>query len=118
MLVIVEGVLMYFEEAMVRRLFAILASHFNNFYVAFDAVAKRYTKLQAHQSIDVDRAGFKWGIGSAQDIVEWQMGYEALSDYGYYQEYLKHYDQINGRYRLLRFDATHKVYVVRHSGQS
>ncbi|MBQ7280102.1 MAG: hypothetical protein IJR13_05185 [Bacteroidales bacterium] len=44
----------------------------------------------------MDRAGFKWGIGSAQDIVEWQMGYEALSDYGYYQEYLKHYDQING----------------------
>lgn len=53
----------------------------------------------------MSKAGFKWGIGSAHDIEEWNIGYEAMSDYGYYQEYIDHYDRIAGRYRLIRFDA-------------
>ena len=114
-LVIVEGVLMYFSEEMVKKLFCLLAAHFKHFWVTFDALAKRYTRLRIHQSIDVSKAGFKWGIGSAHEIEEWDTGYEAMSDYGYYQEYLDHYNRIAGRYRLIRFDATHKVYVVRHS---
>ena len=114
-LVIVEGVLMYFNETMVKRFFDILSRHFRHFWVAFDALAKRYTTVRVHQSIDVNKAGFKWGIGSAKDIEDWQMGYQAMSDYGYYQEYLNHYEHIAGRYRMIRFDATHKVYVVSHN---
>ena len=112
-LFIVEGVLMYFDEEMDHNFFRLLSRNFRESYVAFDALAKRYTSLHAHQSIDVDKASFLCGVTNGNDVERWNLGFKTIEEYGYYQTYLDHYEQIKYRYRLIRFDATHKIYFLK-----
>lgn len=112
-LLIVEGVLMYFDTPTVRRFFDIVARDFHSPLVAFDALARRYSTLQTHQSVDVDRAPFRCGVSSSADVVHFGLGFAPVAEYGYYQAYLAHADELSQRYRVIRFDATHKVYLVK-----
>ncbi|MBR1792845.1 MAG: class I SAM-dependent methyltransferase [Bacteroidales bacterium] len=111
-LVLVEGVLMYFGAEMVRKFFEILSRDFTHVTIAFDALAKRYSKLHAHQSIDVDKAAFKCGVSCGTDVEKMNPGFKTVEEFGYYQEYLSHSEMLQKRYRLIRFDATHKIYLM------
>lgn len=112
-LVLVEGVLMYFDETMVSNFFKILSRDFSHVMVAFDALAKRYSTMHAHQSIDVDRASFKCGVSCATDVERMNLGFATVEEFGYYQEFLTHSEQLHQRYRVIRFDATHKIYLMK-----
>ena len=69
---VAEGVLMYFEEAQVQRLFRTLATGFPGSTLAFDAMSPLMLRMQKrHDTVKHVDAGFRWGIARIREIEEW-----------------------------------------------
>ena len=109
-LIVIEGVLMYLSKEQVKQVFNLLSKHFSGLTVLFDALALRYTAMSSHQSIDVDKAPFKWGLNDASELKEMIPSFDVVSETRYYDEYMRHASSLDKRYRMSRFDHTHKIY--------
>lgn len=62
-IIIAEGLLMYFEESDVAVLFSYIKAHFPGAHVLFDVVSRYFVG----KGISAD---FKWGMDNAEDIVK------------------------------------------------
>ncbi|MEG3847796.1 hypothetical protein QT971_12280 [Microcoleus sp. herbarium19] len=71
-----EGVLMYFTEAQVKQVFALLVENFPGCYLVFDAMSPFMVKNQKqHDAIKHYSAKFQWGIKDIRDIAKWDSRY-------------------------------------------
>ncbi len=74
---VAEGVLMYFTEAQVKQVFALLVENFPGCYLAFDSMSPFMVKNQKQQeAIKHYSAKFQWGIKDIRDIAKWDDRYQ------------------------------------------
>ena len=71
LLIISEGVLMYFEEQKIKQFLEILTDNFDSFEAQFDLLYKGTVKMnQKHDTIKNMNADFKWGVKDGSEIVK------------------------------------------------
>ena len=69
---IAEGVLMYFPEDDVKRLFGKLAEHFPGSRLLFDSLGPAMVRHQArHDSVNQTSAKFAWGLADVRALETW-----------------------------------------------
>lgn len=74
---VAEGVLMYFTEAQVKQLLALLVKNFPGCYFVFDSMSPFMVKKQKqHDAIKHYSAKFVWGIKDIRDIAKWDSRYQ------------------------------------------
>lgn len=98
-LVIAEGLLMYLEEAEVRRLFLRLREAFPGCRLAAD-VFSRLTARSATRHASLKKTGAKigWGIDDAHDVEAWAPGLRLLEEWYFTQD--PDLDRLSLGYRL------------------
>lgn len=76
---VAEGVLMYFTEAQVKQVLALLVENFPGCYFVFDSMSPFMVKNQnQHDAIKYYSAKFQWGIKDIRDIEKWNDRYQVL----------------------------------------
>ena len=71
---VAEGVLMYFSEADVKRLFGMLARHFPGSRLLFDCLGPVMVKHQArHDALTKTAARFTWSLDDVWEVERWGM---------------------------------------------
>lgn len=95
-ILIIEGVLMYFEEAQVRALFAMVARKLPYAAVVFDTLPTALVgKAKHHDALGrmehASRPEFKWGLDDAHTLTQWQDGLHCLSQTGLHRRAGKRY---------------------------
>ena len=71
---VAEGVLMYFPEEDVKKLFGLLAGHFPGARLLFDSLGPLMVKHQArHDSVTKTAARFAWALGDVREVDRWGM---------------------------------------------
>ena len=71
LLIISEGVLMYFEEEQIKQFLKILTDNFDSFEAQFDLLYKGTVKMnKKHDTINNMNANFKWGVKDGSEIVK------------------------------------------------
>ena len=71
LLIISEGVLMYFEEEQIKQFLKILTDNFDSFEAQFDLLYKGTVKMnKKHDTIKNMNANFKWGVKDGSEIVK------------------------------------------------
>jgi O-methyltransferase involved in polyketide biosynthesis len=74
---VAEGVFMYFTEAQVKQVFALLVENFPGCYLAFDSMSPFTVKNQKHlDPIKHYSAKFQWEIKDIRDIAKWDDRYQ------------------------------------------
>lgn len=70
-LIISEGVLMYFEEKEVKKFLEILTENFEKFEAQFDLLSLGALKMQKkHDTLKKMNAQFKWGVKDGSELVK------------------------------------------------
>ncbi len=78
-LILSEGVLMYFEPSDVERLISVLAEAFPGALMAFDAISPWMVKnSNVHPDVKRYDAVFRWGIDSEKDVAAMAPGIEIM----------------------------------------
>ncbi|KIX11904.1 class I SAM-dependent methyltransferase [Dethiosulfatarculus sandiegensis] len=100
-LIVSEGVLMYFEENEVKELFRQIKAHFPQVEIITDTMPKISTKMSVkhHKSVSQTKAEFKWGLGKTSELYNWNLGIEIINEYSLFNRYPKRWGCIS----LLRF---------------
>ena len=71
LLIISEGVLMYFEEQKIKQFLEILTNNFNSFEAHFDLIYKGTVKLNdKHDALKNMKAKFIWGVKDGSEIIK------------------------------------------------
>lgn len=86
-LFIAEGMLMYFDEQEVRRLFGQLALRVPGFEMLFEALAPiAVGKSKHHDSLKkLDNAAeFKWGLKNSRDLESWDKKIQFVEEWNYF----------------------------------
>ena len=79
---IIEGVLMYFNEADNKFVFTEMAKRFNGAEIHFDMLNKfMSTKSSIHDTVSKTNATFKFGIGHEKEIEEWHPKLKHIKTY-------------------------------------
>jgi O-methyltransferase involved in polyketide biosynthesis len=95
-----EGVLMYFSEDDVRRLFVDLAERFPRAGLHFDVCDSRMCRLVGNQrAIRQANATFKWGMDDDRQLEKWHSRLEYRNTRYYFEMYRKRW----GLLSLMRF---------------
>ncbi len=84
-LLVIEGVLMYFEEAQVQDFFKQVARRLPNVQLAFDTIPKAYIGQSKHHDAlgKMDKPPeFRWAISGADDIRRLISGVEIIEEAG------------------------------------
>lgn len=88
-LIISEGVMMYFPERQLEPLFNKIFETFPNVEMAFDTIAPFLAKrTKLHSEVKKYNAQFQWGLDSAEDLKRWNNKISVL-DVKYYCDYAK-----------------------------
>lgn len=100
-LIVAEGVLMYFEESDVKALFGQIRDHFPDAEVVTDTMPKCSTKvsIKHHKSVSQTDARFKWGLGKTSELFSWGLGIDIIKEYSLFDRYARRWGVIS----LLRF---------------
>ncbi|WP_321413758.1 class I SAM-dependent methyltransferase [uncultured Desulfobacter sp.] len=100
-LILAEGVLMYFEESEVKELFRQIKTHFPKAEVVTDTMPKFSTKMSIkhHKSVSQTKARFKWGLGKTSELYGWGLGIDLIKEYSLFNRHTKRFGFIS----LLRF---------------
>jgi O-methyltransferase involved in polyketide biosynthesis len=105
-----QGVLFYFEETEVRKLFSRLADNFPEGEIVFDAISE-YSLPFANKIPEIaglENTFIKWGINDAKAISKWDPRIIILEDYplfsrienrNYWSEEIVKIMELNDRYR-------------------
>lgn len=88
-LIIIEGVLMYLDEAQVKSLFEALSNHFTNSRVVFDTIPEKFVQLKKNKSINLKTAPFKWGNSNVSEIEQWHNSLKIIKNYPYFRSSFK-----------------------------
>ncbi len=77
---IIEGVLMYFKEEDVKKVFQSLADNFNNGEILFD-ITSVWSKNNSdkHETVKLVQANFLFGIDDEKEIEQWSKNLEYIS---------------------------------------
>lgn len=87
-MLILEGLLMYFEEADVKRLLIALAEQFPTAEVLLEVTGVSMAKKQERQiAVNKTSAHFKWGIRHARDLESWDSRIHFVVDVSIYDRY-------------------------------
>lgn len=71
LLIISEGVLMYFDETEVKDFLKILTDNFEEFEAQFDLISKGALKMQKeHDTLKKMNAKFKWAVKDGSEVVK------------------------------------------------
>lgn len=100
-LIVAEGVLMYFEESEVKELFRQIRTRFPKAEVVTDTMPKFSTKMSIkhHKSVSQTDARFKWGLGKTSELCSWNLGIEIIKEYSLFNRHTRRLGLIS----LLRF---------------
>lgn len=99
LLILVEGVLPYFEEAQVRQLFREIANRLPGAEVLFHSTSPLCVRHQRHSRVFRGfQARFRWGIRSGREIESWDPRYEFLAEWPFV-------DRHPARWRWVRWAA-------------
>jgi O-methyltransferase involved in polyketide biosynthesis len=79
-LFIAEGLFMYFSEIEVKSILGQISRHFKDSFIAFNTLNK-YLVKKKHPSIDPNKAPFKWGIRSIEEIEDWELGWKQFQTF-------------------------------------
>ncbi len=111
-LFIIEGVLMYFEEAEVRPFFCALADTFPGSQICFDVLnVWSSNNKKHHDTLRNMKASFKWGLDNDQELVKWHPSLELLSsesimrqmgDYHWFPRLMRYVKRFHNASRMLR----------------
>lgn len=86
-LIIAEGLLMYFDEADVRRLLLALAERFPGGEAFIEVVGASQAAKNRSDAVAKTSAHFRWGIRRAADIGEWDPRLQYLTDISIYDRH-------------------------------
>lgn len=103
-LIILEGVLMYFDEEQVKNFFNMVCSQLNNTTILLEILAYMLVKhAKQHDAVSKTehKAEFRWSILNTADMEQWHPHLHLSKEY-----YMSDYDQ--GRYPFL-FRMLYKV---------
>jgi O-methyltransferase involved in polyketide biosynthesis len=85
LLLIGEGVFMYFEESQIRSLVFKLCEKFQNVDLICDAMTPQLIKIDnLHLVFSKMKARLKWGLRQAKDLENWAEGIRLLEEYYYF----------------------------------
>ena len=71
LLIISEGVLMYFEEQQIKQFLEILTDNFDSFEAQFDLLYKGTVKMsKKHDTLKNMEAKFSWGVKDGSEVVK------------------------------------------------
>jgi len=81
-LFIAEGLLMYFDEGAVRRLFLALSSAFSGGEILVEAVSPLMARnSRLHPAVAKMRAVFAWGVASLRELERWSPRIELIEEW-------------------------------------
>lgn len=111
-LIIIEGVLMYFEEVIVRDLLRLVADSFPGAEMCLDVMSVWISRQSGrHDTVRKMRAGFRWGIDDDRELEAWHPGVRVVSDesimrlmgeYHWFPRLLRHIPVFRDCSRMLR----------------
>ncbi len=88
-LMLAEGVVMFFPEKDVKALFCQIAEQFPAAEIAFDTVSEwAMRNTQRHPDIKKYDAPMKWGINDIKPLESWHAGFRIVKEY-FYASYLR-----------------------------
>lgn len=96
-LLIAEGVLMFFQQAEVRKLFASYSANFPGGEMLFDCIGPLMVRFPfLHDTLPRTKARFQWGVQKKSDILQWNESWQL-------QEYRSLLDECPSRWRWMRW---------------
>ena len=85
LLLIAEGVFMYFEESQIKMLIFKLREKFRNVDLICDAMTPQLLKMDnLHLVFSKMKARLKWGLNHAGDLESWAEGIKLLEEFYYF----------------------------------
>ncbi|HQO01862.1 MAG TPA: class I SAM-dependent methyltransferase [Spirochaetota bacterium] len=104
-LIIAEGILMYFYEQDIRSLFNVLADRFPDAVMLFEMLAPFLVgKAKRHEAVKkVPGAEFRWSMKNARGMESWHAGITVEKEWNYFDFYPK-------RWGWMRFPARIPVF--------
>jgi O-methyltransferase involved in polyketide biosynthesis len=90
-LLIAEGLFMYFTEKELRLLFKQLLERFPGAELLFEMLAPILVgRSKRHESVKkIDNVEFKWGLIDARDVARWHPNIEYVEEWDYYDYFKK-----------------------------
>ncbi|WP_228049002.1 MULTISPECIES: class I SAM-dependent methyltransferase [unclassified Nodularia (in: cyanobacteria)] len=121
MLFIAEGVLLYFSEQQVKRIFKTLAEHFPGSWILFDATSPFLISIRrGFDAVKYTNAKYQWGIRNIQEIQAWDSRYQvhrSLYIPADFPQYLNRFPFIERlmMYLFPRFQRMYGVHLIKLS---
>lgn len=98
-LIIAEGLLMFFSESDVKSLFREIGNSFPGAEMAMDVLSPLAAKSSGrHKSISKVNACFKWGVRDIRELEDWGIDINLIDEYSYFD----HHPERWGIFRYLR----------------
>ncbi len=118
LLIIAEGLLMYFEEAEVKRFFITLAERLPGAEMLFEMLAPFLVGRSAmHETVSKlgDPVEFKWGLGNTRSMASWSEGIEFIEEWDYYDTAKPRWGWFGrlGRFPLVRPKLSNRIVHLR-----
>lgn len=96
-MLIAEGVLMFFQQAEVQKLFARFSANFPGGEMLFDCIGPLMVNFPfLHDTLPRTKARFQWGVRRKSDIVKWNRNWQI-------REYRSLLDECPRRWRWMRW---------------
>ena len=96
-MLIAEGVLMFFQQAEVQKLFARFSANFPGGEMLFDCIGPLMVRFPfLHDTLPWTKARFQWGVRRKSDIVNWDKNWQV-------REYRSLLDECPHRWRWMRW---------------
>ncbi len=90
-LIIMEGVLMYFSKEEVKKVFEIIGNSFKKSTIIVELMCKKAAQMSSkHDTVKHTNATFKWGVDHGSEIADMFTNLELLSDTSFNVEMKKH----------------------------
>ncbi|PID82364.1 MAG: polyketide biosynthesis methyltransferase [Clostridiales bacterium] len=90
-LIIMEGVLMYFTEEEVKKVFEIIGNKFTESTLIVELMCKKAAKMSSkHDTVKHTEATFKWGVDDGREITDMFNNLELISETSFNVEMRKY----------------------------
>jgi O-methyltransferase involved in polyketide biosynthesis len=114
-LIIAEGLLIYFPEAEVKRLLLALQEHFPTAELLIETIGTHMLhRAASHASVSTTDARFQWAIDAPQDMESWHPTIHYLGDVSIYDRYAQRWQVLYPDLPKPLPDLRHKVTRIVH----
>ena len=101
LIIIAEGLLMYFEEDQVRKLMNKLVDAFSGAEMLLEMMTPTIAKLsKRHDTVSKTQASFKWGIKHGREMEDFNAAIRFVDDWNYFDFHRERW-RMMGRLALL-----------------